>query len=140
MCFLLFLALQTIHVLGCLLGIQDGFGFFFPLVSSIIWALIMTASFLSAVPKRLSNLLKLLTCFVLFLRSSSKFLCCLTSPMTMSSSHERALVVESFLHLTEPVYESFRGNLELSKEERSLPQFPLPLHLTRLQRLFFPWS
>ena len=43
MCVLLFLALQTFHVLGCLLGIQDGFGFFFLFVSSIIWSLIMTA-------------------------------------------------------------------------------------------------
>ena len=60
------------------------FWLFLPICKFNHLVLIMTASLFSAVPKRLSNLLKLLTCFVLFLRSSSKFLCCLTSPMTMS--------------------------------------------------------
>ena len=80
MCFLLFLALQTIHVLGCLLGIQDGFGLFSPFVSSIIWALIMTASFLSAVPKRLSNLLKLFNLLCLVLEILLKVLVLLNQP------------------------------------------------------------
>ena len=119
-CVLLFLALQTFHVLGCLLGIQDGFGFFFLFVSSIIWSLIMTASSFSAVPKRLSNMLKLLTCFVLFLRSSSKFLCCLTSPMTMSRPPWTGSCrwVLSSSDRTSPW--ELQGNFELSGEERSL--------------------
>ena len=80
MCVLLFLALQTLHVLGFLLEIPDGFGFFFPFVSSIIWALIMTASFLSAVPKRLSNLLKLFNLLCLVLEILLKVLVLLNQP------------------------------------------------------------
>ena len=80
MCVLLFLALQTFHVLGCLLGIQDGFGFFFLFVSSIIWSLIMTASFFSAVPKRLSNLLKLFNLLCLVLEILLKVLVLLNQP------------------------------------------------------------
>ena len=126
MCFLLFLALQTIHALGCLLGIQDGFGFFFLFVSSIIWSLIMTASSFSAVPSASAICLSCLTCFVLFLRSSSKFLCCLTSPMTMSRPPWTGSCrwVLSSSDRTSPW--ELQGNFKLSGEERSLLQFPLP--------------
>ena len=119
-CVLLFLALQTFHVLGCLLGIQDGFGFFFLFVSSIIWSLIMTASFFSAVPKRLSNLLKLFNLLCLVLEILSKFLCCLTSPMTMSRPPWTGSCrwVLSSSDQTSPW--ELQGNFELSGEERSL--------------------
>ena len=79
-CVSLFLTLQTFHVLGCLLGIQDGFGFFFLFVSSIIWSLIMTASLFSAVPKRLSNLLKLFNLLCLVLEILLKVLVLLNQP------------------------------------------------------------